>query len=413
MTFNFRIGWIWNFLDTFFLNGLQRCPLAHFPMFFLALICFGLSTLVHAFFSKEVVVLTDDNFQSQVENSKEAWLIDYYAPWCGYCKQMKDDYSNAAKELQGKIKLGAVDCTSADSKELCNRLKIQGFPTLYIWPVSSKGERENPVLFQGSRTKNGFVNEMLRRTPTFALSQISSKELYEFLKDDKGSESIPRVVFFTTREEPAYLWYGLSASYYGRIKMAWSSHSNVGGIEGISSFPAAILLGKDGKRKVLSGASELKYENIKPLLKKMLSVPSPIVEITSQEQFDTACSETNGNIVCMIAFLALQPEYPESVAENQEQLLVLHQVAAKYSQIKFVWINPLKHFALGKKFSVPDTFPQMLLVKPKKKLYRNMNCAFEAKAIGTFIEGITSGKTKVKEYSGGLLLDVPINKEEL
>ena len=52
-------------------------------------------------------------------------------------------------------------------------------------------------------------------------------------------------------------------------------------------------------------------------------------------------------------------------------------------------------------------------MKPKKKLYRNMNCAFEAGAIGTFIRGTTSGKTKVKEYSGALLLDESVNQKEL
>ena len=52
---------------------------------------------------------------------------------------------------------------------------------------------------------------------------------------DEGSESIPRVVLFNTLEEPAYLWYGLSASYYGCIKITWTSYSNAVGIEGISS----------------------------------------------------------------------------------------------------------------------------------------------------------------------------------
>ncbi len=45
----------------------------------LVLVCASVG--VHAV-GKDVVVLTPDNFKSQVLNSDDVWLVEFYAPWC-------------------------------------------------------------------------------------------------------------------------------------------------------------------------------------------------------------------------------------------------------------------------------------------------------------------------------------------
>ncbi|KAF5398037.1 hypothetical protein PHET_09027 [Paragonimus heterotremus] len=60
---------------------------------------------------RDVVELTDSNFDEIVLNSEEPWLVEFYAPWCGHCKNLKPHWDRAATELKGVMKVGAVDAT--------------------------------------------------------------------------------------------------------------------------------------------------------------------------------------------------------------------------------------------------------------------------------------------------------------
>jgi protein disulfide-isomerase A6 len=60
---------------------------------------------------KDVVVLTQSNFDEVVLGSKDIWFVEFYAPWCGHCKKLEPEWNEAATKLKGQVKLGKVDAT--------------------------------------------------------------------------------------------------------------------------------------------------------------------------------------------------------------------------------------------------------------------------------------------------------------
>ena len=77
---------------------------------------------------KDVVVLTESNYADLVLGSKDIWLVEFYAPWCGHCKQLEPEWNEAAAKLKGTVKLGKVDATVETG--LASKYGIKGYPTI-------------------------------------------------------------------------------------------------------------------------------------------------------------------------------------------------------------------------------------------------------------------------------------------
>eukprot|EP00804_Cyclotella_cryptica_P028099 CCRYP_016164-RA/>CCRYP_016164-RA protein AED:0.06 eAED:0.06 QI:130/1/1/1/1/1/4/1615/205 len=73
-------------------------------------------------------------------------FIKFYAPWCGHCKKLAPDWDALADEYSSSssVLIGSVDCTSDDSKELCEKYGVSGYPTLkYFKDGDTSGEAYN------------------------------------------------------------------------------------------------------------------------------------------------------------------------------------------------------------------------------------------------------------------------------
>jgi thioredoxin 1 len=58
---------------------------------------------------KNVLDITDDNFDQEVLKSKEPFLLDFSAVWCGPCKMLTPIVEKVADENTGKVRVGKLD----------------------------------------------------------------------------------------------------------------------------------------------------------------------------------------------------------------------------------------------------------------------------------------------------------------
>ncbi|TGZ56972.1 protein disulfide-isomerase A6 homolog [Temnothorax longispinosus] len=135
---------------------------------------------------KDVIELTDENFDKTVLNSEDMWLVEFYAPWCGHCKNLAPEWAAAATELKGKVKLGALDATVNTLK--ASKYEIKGYPTIKFFAPGKK-DADSMQDYDGGRTSGDIVNWALEKLaeniPAPEVVQITSEQKLRAACEDK------------------------------------------------------------------------------------------------------------------------------------------------------------------------------------------------------------------------------------
>ena len=77
------------------------------------------------------VAVTDATFDAEVKNSDIPVVVDFWAEWCGPCKQIGPALEELAVEMEGKVKIAKVDVDQ--NPNAAAAMGVRGIPALFVF----------------------------------------------------------------------------------------------------------------------------------------------------------------------------------------------------------------------------------------------------------------------------------------
>lgn len=135
----------------------------------------SLKAWVKSFLPTVAKSLSSNEFTNEVIKSSDSWLVDFYAPWCGHCQVFAPVFEEIAKQLEGKVKAGKINCDKHGSA--CQLANIRAFPTLRFYAGSVEDQTQEPLGTDINSQDEEYILQFIKRRIQLKEKKLIKEEL--------------------------------------------------------------------------------------------------------------------------------------------------------------------------------------------------------------------------------------------
>jgi len=330
-----------------------------------------LSLAATALGASNVVDLDATTFGDHV-GSHNLVLAEFFAPWCGHCKNLAPEYEAAAdtiKESNEDITLAKVDCT--ENQELCTEYGVRGFPTLYVFEDGEKTSQ-----YSGARKADDISSYLLKRAQPAVIDVESAKGLDSWLAENKASNP---VVF-------AYFGPKKFAEDFGKI-----ASQKRDDLSFVSAVDSSDLAKKYGGDLVVFNSDSVK--DAKPFSGKLSK--EAITEFVNTNSFPVFGDLNAGTYMRYIE--SKVPMLYAFVTEDSHRDLVKDALTPHIDSLNgkanIVFLDANVFGRHAQNLNLREEFPAMVVhdINDNKKYLHDQDVDFSAKSIDSFVKKFLKG----------------------
>jgi len=396
-------------------------------------LCFVLSALSRAAIAVDygkgdnVQTFSDRaDFRKKVLESDSLWLVQFYAPWCGHCKNIAPAYKEAARILKGIVSIGAVDAaTDGPQKGIASQYGISGFPTIKFFghdkkhPTAYEGGRDTQSMIQGAMdeivktvqfraNESGGGAKRAQSPPPGSMGLDDSKVVVlnsaNFKEKVLDNGEVGLIAFIAPwcghckalLPEWATASFKLdgSGAYLGivdaTVETTLASQYDVKGYPTIKIFPGGANKSSADAMEYQGGRTAEQIVQYALAEVDRTGVPKEIPELTGPDVLEQNCA--GANRICVLVAL---PHILDSGAEGRNKYRqMIANVAKNFrgSAFNFIWFEGSSQLDLEKKLELTFGYPAVAALSIDKGVYAVQRGSFVEKNIGKFLSGITTGR---------------------